>query len=201
MLVVSTAFPIVEAIRPRPIHETDAFALAVRLFDMEKSATEAVAHFRSFVANDPGSALPKFYLGFALNASQKPDDPKQFDEADQYLREAIAAQGAQKAAMTWVKDHRKFETYLVDFADSRMQRADELAERYDNGVSDADEARDRELRQPTYQLAMHALQLAELLNGGSLRTKRLLAKTEKYFDHFADAYERISHVIRRVLSG
>ena len=41
--------------------------------------------------------------------------------------------------------------------------------------------RDKEVRSPAYQLAMDALRLAEKLNPGSLKTQRLLAKTEQHF--------------------
>ena len=182
---------------------------AVRQFDMGMPAIKAVEGFRSFEELDRRSSLVKFYLSFALSASQKPDDKKQYDEADLYLREALASPDVDQSAMTWFRDHHKFETYLVDFAKSRMLRADLVAEKYDveSPVKRAkdeevkDEERDRELRQPTYQLAMDALHLAEKLNPGSLETQRLLATTEKYFDRFGPAYERISRVIDWIKTG
>ena len=196
LFVGVAAYPVMEMLKPPPIEKTQAFVSAIRLFDMEKSANEAVARFRSFEAIDPRSSLVKFYLSFALRASEKPDDKKeQYDEADQYLREVLATPDVERTAMAWVKDHLKFETYLVDFADSRMQLADSFAETIDDGRNDQDEVRDRRLRQPTYQLAMDALRLAEKLNPGSQKTQRLLATTEEYFGHFAAAYERISGVI------
>ena len=43
---------------------------------------------------------------------------------------------------------------------------------------------------------MDALRLAAKLNPGSLKTQRLLAKTEQHFELHAPAYERLSRVIR-----
>src|ERR1700677_4221398 len=91
LFVVGAAYPVIEALKPRPIQTTQAFVSAVRLFDMGESATEAVARFRSFEAIDRRSPLLKSYLGFALKAAQKPDDDKQFDEADQCMRTALTA--------------------------------------------------------------------------------------------------------------
>jgi serine/threonine protein kinase len=198
VFIVSAAYLFIEALRPRPIHTTNAFASVVRLLDMEKSASEAVARFKHFEVIDPHSSLVKFYLGFALNASQKPDDKKYFDEADPYLRAALAAPDVERTAIAWVKDHPKFETYLVEFAESRIKRADDTAERYDDGRSEVkDQQRDKEVRSSSYQLALDALQLAEKLNPGSQKTQRLLAKTEQHFGRYAPAYERLSRVINR----
>ena len=47
----------------------------------------------------------------------------------------------------------------------------------------------------TYQMARDLLLLAEKLNPQCLKTQRLLATTEKFFDDFVPAYRRISTVI------
>jgi hypothetical protein len=168
---------------------------AVRLFDMGESATEAVARFRSFEAIDKRSPLLKSYLGFALKAAQKPDDDKQFDEADQCMRTALADPDVEATTVPWIKDHLKFGTYIVDFAESRIRRADDYATKYDVGDPRADLERDKHLRSSDYQLAMDALLLAAKLNPGSLKTQRLLAKTEQHFERFAAAFERLSRII------
>jgi serine/threonine protein kinase len=196
LLVGVLAYPVIEMLKPLPIEKTKAFESAVRLFDMEKSATEAVARFRSFEAIDPKSSLVKFYLSFALKASRRPDDKTPYDLADNHLRDVLAAPDAERTAMAWVKDHLRFETYLVDFAESRINRVDKTGEDYDDGRSGVkDERRDIELRSPGYQLASDALRLAEKLNPNSLKTQRLLGKTEQHFGLHATAYERLSRVI------
>jgi serine/threonine protein kinase len=199
MLAAAVAYPVIAALIPPPFEKTPAFLSAVRSFEMEQPAIEAVARFRSLEHIDSRSCLLKFYLGFALKkASLKPDgkdEVKRFIEGDRYVREALAAPDLEKSAKKWVDDHFRFVTYLVDFAEHRMQRVDKLAEDYDHKSPVEDEVRDRELRQGTYQLALDALRLAEKLNPRSAKTQRLLATTEKYFDEFAPAYDRISRVI------
>jgi serine/threonine protein kinase len=198
LLLVCSAYPVFEWLRPRPIHSTAAFLSAVRLFDMRNSAPESAAQFNSFKAVDPHSALVKFYVSFALEASQKPSDHKQYDEPDLYMREALAAPDAEITAMTWFKDHLKFGAYLVDFAKSRVGRADHTAQKYENNESDEeDRARDKEVRSAGYQLAMDALRLTQKLNPGDLQAQLLLAKTEQHFGLYASAYERLSRVIDR----
>jgi serine/threonine protein kinase len=194
------AVPVVTTLMPRPIETTEAFVSTVRLFDMGRSATEAVARFRSFEAIDPHSPLVKFYLSFALRASLKPDDKKQYD-VDPYLRQALAVSDFENSATTWANEHFKFVTYLVDFAASRIKRADLVAENYDDGGPVEDQERDSEVRTSSYQLARDALRLAEKLNPGSLETQRLLAKTEKYFEDYAPAYQRLSRIIGRYNRG
>ena len=68
LLFVCTAYPLIESLKPRPIHSTAAFQTAVRLFDMQRSSSESVAKFKAFEAIDPHSALVKFYLSFALQS-------------------------------------------------------------------------------------------------------------------------------------
>jgi serine/threonine protein kinase len=202
LVAVCAAYPVIEALKTPPIETTPAFLSAVRSFDMGESDATAVEQFKAFEAVDRRSALVKFYLGFALKATEKPDDwVKRYNEADLCLREAIAAPDAERSAMTWFKNHLKFDTYLVEFADSRIQRADDLAFKHDDGSDDSDEERDRELRQPTYQMAMNALRLAEKLNPGCLKTQRLLATTEEYFDQHSQAYERLSRLINQFDPG
>ncbi len=195
LLVVCAAYPVIEALKPRPIQASQAFLSLVRSFDMEESATEAVARFKSFEAIDPRSSLLKCYIGFALKASQGPDDSKQYDEADQYMRTALAGTDVETSAASWIKDHLKFDTYLVDFAESRIRRADTYAAKYDDEDPLANIERDKHLRSSAYQLAMDALGLAAKLNPDSLKTQRLLAKTEQHFELHAVAYERLSRVI------
>ena len=97
--------------------------------------------------------------------------------------------------MKWARDHRKFAAYLVEFADSRVKRADFLAEKYDDGRPETieDAERDNDVRASTYQLANDAV-CSPKSSTGPPKT-HLLATTEKYFGHFAEAYERISRVI------
>ena len=97
--------------------------------------------------------------------------------------------------MTWVQDSPEFVSHLVGFAESRIRRADLLGEKYDVGGRIEDAERDIDVRMSTYQLARDALRLAEKLNSGSLEIQRLLAKTERYFQDYAPAYERLSRVI------
>jgi serine/threonine protein kinase len=201
LFVVAAAYPVIEALKPRPIQTTRAFVSAVRRFDRGESATEAVTRFRSFEAIDPRSPLLNSYLGFALKAAQKPDDAKQFDEADQYMRTALAAPDVEATTVPWIKDHLKFDTYLVDFAESRIRRADDFATKYDVGDPRADLERDKHLKSSEYQLAMDALLLAAKLNPGSLKTQRLLAKTEQHFERYAAALERLSRIIGRFSPG
>src|SRR6202034_2116555 len=139
--------------------------------------SDAVASFKDFEAIDPRSALVKFYVSFALRSSRKTDDKKHYDEADLYLRKALAAPDVEPAAKSWIKDHLKFDTYLVGFAESRIRQADDTAEIYEGKKDLEDETRDKEVRQSGYQVAMDALRLAEKLNPGSVKTQRLLAKT------------------------
>ena len=61
---------VIAALIPAPIEKSPAFAAAVRFFDMGKSATEAVTRFKSFEAIDPRSSPVKFYLAYALDASE-----------------------------------------------------------------------------------------------------------------------------------
>ena len=84
VFVACAAVPTVMALKPRPIEASEAFVSAVRSFDMGIPLTEAVARFRSFELIDKHSPLPKFYHGFALNASIKPEDKKQH-EVDPYM--------------------------------------------------------------------------------------------------------------------
>ena len=87
------------------------------------------------------------------------------------MRNALAAPDVELMAMTWFKDHLKFVAYLVDFAESRIKRADETAQTYDiKDGDDSDRARDKEVRSAGYQLAMDALRLAEKLNPGDLES-------------------------------
>ena len=199
LFLLCAAYSIVEALRPEPVEKTTAFVAAVRSFDMEKPATNAVERFRPFESIDRRSALPKFYLGFALSASLRLDDRNQHD-ADSYVQKALAVPDVENSAMTWLQDHPKFGVYLVEFADSRMRRADFLGEKYDVGpIEDAE--RDSDVRTPSYQLARDVLRLAEKLNAGSLTTQRLLAKTERYFGDYAAAYLRLTSIISRFNPG
>jgi serine/threonine protein kinase len=200
LLVVCAAYLVKEATKPIPIQANPAFLSAVRSFDMGESPCEAVARFKSFEAKNPSSALLKCYLGFALKASQNPDDNKQYDEADQYMRTALAATDGETSTVSWINDHIKFDTHLVDFAESRIRRADDYGVKYDDKDPRANVERDIHVRSSAYQLAMDALRLAARLNPGSLKTQRLLAKTEQHFELHAAAYDRLSRVIRVISS-
>jgi serine/threonine protein kinase len=195
VLVVCVAIPIIVKLKPRSIETTEKFVSAVRQFDMGMPAAKAVEGFKSFEANDRPSPLVKTYVGFSLKASQKNEDQKQFDQADQYMRAALADHDIEATAMIWIKDHPKFNFYLVDFAESRIDRADAFAAKYDDGNPHEDIKRDKHLRSSEYQLAMDALLLAAKINPRSLKTQRLLAKTEQHFELYAQAYERLSRVI------
>ena len=194
ILVAATAYPVIAALMPPPLEKSPDFAAAVRLFEMGRPATEAVVRFKHFEALDPRSALVKFYLAYALDASLKPDDLQQYD-VDPHMRAALAAPDVETSAMGWAKDHPRFTTDLVAFAKSRIRRTDLLAERVDKGGPVSDAERDREVRSSTYQLALNALRLAEKLNAGNQEVQHLLAKTEEHFGLYAQAYERLSRII------
>jgi serine/threonine protein kinase len=201
LLLLCAAYPISKALVPPPIEKTSAFVSAVRSFDMEKFPAGAIKRFQTLTAIDPNSALVKLYLGFALKSAERPDvvKNKRYNESDQAIRDALAVPNVEKTVTAWFKDHPKFDLYLVDFADSRLKEADDFAARHDDGKDD--EERDREFRQTTYQMSRKLLALAVKVNPASLRTQRLVAKTEEYFDEHAQAYERLNRIIGRFEPG
>ncbi len=111
------------------------------------------------------------------------------------MRKAFAGPHAERELIAWAKQHNEVASYLIAFAESRIKRADEYAERIDNGSNVPDEERDDEYREPTYVLARDALRIAEKLDGSSRPIQYLLAKTERMIGEYYRAYERLSTVI------
>ncbi len=76
---------------------------------------------RDVVRRYPEACLAKIYLAFALDGK---DETK--ESADETMRVALARSDAQTAAFTWGQAHPEFCPLLVQFADARIIRADEL---------------------------------------------------------------------------
>ena len=106
------------------------------------------------------------------------------DEADERMSKALALPDAEKRAFAWGQIHPEFCPLLVEFADARIVRADDLANSYDQDEPMRDERRDRELRKSSYTLARDVLELAAMLDPDSLKIQRLLAKTEELFGKY-----------------
>jgi serine/threonine protein kinase len=149
---------------------------------------------------DPQSCLVKFYLSLA-HYNDPTDEPSKPSDADRFLRKAFAAPDAESILAAWSQDHPEVMAYLVNFADSRIRRADEIADDIDNGNVVPDAVRDQAFRQPTYELARDALRLAETFDPDSARIQRLLARTERIFGEYESAFTRLSSLISRRDSG
>jgi serine/threonine protein kinase len=182
--------PVVQVVRPK-IESSSVFLDAVRDVNAGKFDL-AIGHLTFLEREDTQSCLVKFYLSLAQN-----DDLDKQSDSDRYLLKALAAPDAEYTLMAWSKDHPEVTTYLVDFADTRIQRADSLADQLDNKNSVPDPVRDRAYRQPAYELARDALLLAEKLDPASPKIQRLLARCERIFGDYDSAYTRLSVLIAR----
>jgi serine/threonine protein kinase len=171
------------------IEASPLFIGAVRDLTAGKTAP-ALAALNSLERKGARSSLVKFYTSLALDQ----DDAKQSD-ADRLMRQALAAPDAESALVAWSHSHDEVMDYLVSFAESRIHRADSIAEQIDNGSALSDEDRDTEYRNPTYEVARDALALAAKIDNDSPLIERLLARTEHVFRDYESAYERISKLI------
>ncbi len=151
------------------------------------------------------SSLVKFYLSLAHDevATQQEDSVKHAKQhdADRFLRMALAAEDAKDALLNWSPTHPEVVKYLVDFADSRIHRADVIGQTFDTGKLDDDDRRDREFRNPSYEVAKDALVFAEQLDPTSPRIQRLLARAERMFKEYESSYQRISRLIQSIDAG
>jgi hypothetical protein len=169
---------------------------------------------------DPRSSHVKLYLSHGLDGlarkqiedknSKAPEDsiPKPFNE-NNLLRDALALPEAESKLLEWAAEHKEVFSYLVEFADSRIQYADAFNDKWDldnPGRKDAmpDDERDAFFLTPKYGPAKNALLLAERLDAKPSKVQRLLARTElvlaKTPEHYLAAHERLSRVIRSILS-
>lgn len=169
------------------------------VFSLEKGDSKGTAEPLSRIVEAfPRSCLARFYLAFAHRSDSKTSSKADecVRKADDCLRQALAIPDAETTIRAWAEQHSEFCPLLVDFAEARIIRADEFAQRYDVDDPRADdEQRDTELRKPGYDLAQRALLLAEQLDPTSLRIQRLLATTEGLLGHYASSYRRFTHVI------
>jgi serine/threonine protein kinase len=161
----------------------------------------AVDLLSNLLKDYPRSSLLKLYLGLSLDSLAGPDDQRKKDEAQSYLRKAIAALDGESSLVEWAKGRPELAASLVDFAESVIIRADTEAEEYDVENLKDDEKRDRALRQKPYELAREVLQLAERLNPKLPTLERLLAKTDEIRSDYERAYNRLSGLIESVGSG
>jgi serine/threonine protein kinase len=138
----------------------------------------------------PRACIVKIYLAFANEA-----DSAKRNSADKLFREALSAQDAESAVMTWSKKRPEFCPLLIDFVEARLIRADNFAQKYDVENRGDEQQRDFELRNPTYSVAKDALLLAEKLDPMSQRIQRLLGTTELFFGDYVNSHERLTRVI------
>jgi serine/threonine protein kinase len=169
---------------------------------------------------DPRSPHVKLYLSLGLDGlarkqiedknSKAPEDsiPRPFNE-NNLLRDALALPEAESKLLEWAAEHKEVFSYLVEFADSRIQYADAFNDKWDldnPGRKDAmpDDERDAFFLTPKYGPAKNALLLAERLDAKPSKVQRLLARTElvlaKTPEHYLTAHVRLSRVIRSILS-
>jgi serine/threonine protein kinase len=138
---------------------------------------------------------------FEDNRSRTPDQSllKSFDVKNYLMRDALKVPGAPNTLFEWAKDHSEALTYLVDFADSRIQDADAWNEIVDSRSAMPDGERDRLTIQLTYEAPRDALAIAIELDPKSAKIQRLMARTEFVLAetpaHFTAAYNRLSNVI------
>jgi serine/threonine protein kinase len=154
--------------------------------DQKKNAESLTRIVKSY----PRSCLARFYLAFALK-----DDRQSDYDAKKYLREAMAVADAERTVIGWAAKHREFCPLLVDFVKTGLDRADQLAEKYDKDDTQREEDLDSELRKPSYELFRHALLLAQTLDPASEMIQHLLAKTEQIFGTYEKSYDKLSEVI------
>jgi len=182
----------------KPSFETSPmFQAAVRSVELGEYQ-QAVDPLRKLVKDEPDSCLIKLYLSFALDGKQATED---LEEAEQALREALAAPKTERILADWAVKHRSVAVHLSRFADSMIERVDQDAERYDIDNPRADEVRDKRLKRPSYKLARDALRHAEKLDPNSQEIQRLLAMTEGILGDFETAYNRLSRLIASGASG
>ena len=142
---------------------------------------------------------------FEDNRSQAPDETvgKRFDDDNNnhYMRDVLNSPEARRTLLQWAADHKEVFTYLVEFAESRIQDADVFNEKFDpqkKGTM-SDEERDEYTINPIYEPARYALLIAEKLDSTSRKVQRLLARTELSFakapaDYWS-AHKRVSRVL------
>jgi serine/threonine protein kinase len=192
IFVLAVAYSGFRGLNPR-IEKSRAFLSAVQLFE-RGDAARAAEKFRSLKALDSSCCLVNFYLSFALKSALKDDDEKQYD-VDPYMSQALTATDAENMVTPWIEHHPEFVSHLVGFAESRIQRADLIAEKIDNGNSLPDKTRDNAFRKPAYQLADKTLRFAEKLDPNSWIIQRLRARTEQIFGEYAPSYQRLTRLI------
>jgi serine/threonine protein kinase len=158
--------------------------------------TPAIDRLTALEREDPQSCLVKLYLSLAAN-----DAADTQSDADRYLLKALAAPDATKVLVAWAKDHHEVTDYLLEFADSRINRADELADEIDNGNSVSDNVRDAAYRQPNYELAREALGVAQAIEPNSPKLQGLIARTERVFGDYEAAHRRLSSLIAGQVSS
>ena len=144
---------------------------------------------------DCRSALVKFYLSLAFDH----DDNKKYN-AEEYLHSALGCNDAKDVLPRWSQNHPEILKYLVEFADSRINQADVLAETIDNGKL-PDHVRDAGTRKPIYGKAREALEFAAELDPKSRKIKRLFARSQSVFGEYESAYQTVSDLISSASSG
>jgi serine/threonine protein kinase len=193
ILGASLARPVREWFTPS-FETLPKFQKSVNSIHLGQPSEATTKQLEELVSRYPQACLAKIYLAFALHA-----DSENEDAADETMGKALALADADEALLAWGQTHPEFCPLLVGFADSRILRADELAQSYDQDEPVRDEKRDRELRKPSYRLARSALEHAAKLDPSSQKIQRLLAKAEEVFGDYDASRERLDPVIKSLL--
>ena len=119
------------------------------------------------------------------------------------MRDALKIPHASDTLIEWAKNHREVASLLVDFAESRIQDADEWNEKVDSKNAMSDGERERLSILGPYEAPRDALSIAEKLDSKSPKIQRLLARTElvraETPGHFSSAYKKVSSIIESLL--
>ncbi len=144
-------------------------------------------------------------MKFEKSRSEAPDEPvaKPFDVKNDMMRDALKIPHASDTLIEWAKNHREVASLLVDFAESRIQDADEWNEKVDSKNAMSDGERERLSILGPYEAPRDALSIAEKLDSKSPKIQRLLARTElvraETPGHFSSAYKKVSSIIESLL--
>jgi serine/threonine protein kinase len=189
------ASPIMESLAPSVQSQPGFLALvnSIETAEGKGSAVDGQAEVAAkalerIASAFPRSCLVKFYLAFVSK-----NDPGKSDES---LRQALVMPDVARTVPPWAEHHPEFCPLLVDWADDRIMRADVFAQKNDSdGSTTDDRERDTELRRSGYELAQHALLLAQKLDATSNRIQRLLATTEQLFGAYVESHRRLTHLV------
>ncbi len=109
---------------------------------------------------------------------------------------ALAEPDAETELASWAKDHSEVAERLVDFAQAKIETGDRDGDVFDYRNPYAnDEARDRVVRRPNYELAHRAIRIASIIDPTPVRTRYFMAKTERFFGEYEAAFDRLSKLI------